>query len=80
MVGAGGARFVTAATMLPSGSAFALASAAADAPPTAIALLADDDVHVVAGAAAVGAVAAARPPMRLKRSMISSKGNPQITS
>ena len=41
MVGAGGARFVTAATMLPSGSAFALASAAADAPPTAIALLAN---------------------------------------
>ena len=35
---------------------------------------------VVLGVAAVGAVAAARPPMRLKRSMISSKGNPQITS
>jgi len=68
---AGGARFVNASAMLPGGSAFALATIAGGA-PIAIALVADDDVHVVAGAAAIGdgvgaadgAIAAARPPMR----------------
>ena len=64
---AGGARFVNASAMLPGGSAFALATTAAGAPPAPIG---DDDVHVVAGVGAVGvgaadgAGAAARPPMR----------------
>ena len=44
---AGGARFVNASAMLPGGSAFALATTAAGAPPAPIG---DDDVHVVAGA------------------------------
>ena len=63
---AGGAGFVNASAMLPGGSAFAPAPAAA--------LVAADDVHVVTGAAAVGdgvgvgaadgTGATARPPMR----------------
>ena len=65
----GGAGFINATVMLPGGSAFALATTAAGAPPAPIG---DDDVHVVAGAttigdgvgAADGAIAAARPPMR----------------
>ena len=60
----GGAGFVNASAMLPGGSAFAPAAAAAR--------VGDDDVHVVAGAAVVGdgvgttdgVGAAARPPMR----------------
>ena len=68
---AGGARFVNASAMLPGGSAFALATIAGGA-PIAIALVADDDVHVVAGVATVGdgvgaadgVGAVARPPMR----------------
>ena len=60
----GGAGFVNASAMLPGGSAFAPAAVAA-------ARVGDDDVHVVAGAAAIGdgvgaangAGAAARPPM-----------------
>ena len=44
----GAAGFVNASAMLPGGSAFALATAASGAPPAA-ALVADDDVHVVAG-------------------------------
>ncbi|CAD6231210.1 unnamed protein product [Miscanthus lutarioriparius] len=68
---ASGAGFVNASAMLPGGSAFAPAAAAAGA-PTAATFVVDDDVHVVAGAttigdgvgAADGAIAAARPPMR----------------
>jgi hypothetical protein len=56
MAGNGGAGFVTAVAMLPSGFAFAPAGAATGAPPP-------DDVHVVVGAA-IGAIATARPPMR----------------
>jgi len=60
----GAAGFVNASAMLPGGSAFAPAAAAAR--------VGDDDVHVVASADAIsdgvgaanGAGAAARPPMR----------------
>ena len=70
----GGAGFVNASAMLPGGSAFAPAAIVAGAPPPTTAPVGDDDVHVVAGAAAVGdgvgvgaadgTGATARPPMR----------------
>ena len=62
---ASGAGFVNASAMLPGGSAFAPAAAAAGA-PTAATFVVDDDVHVVAGATTIGdgVGAAARPPMR----------------
>ena len=67
----GGVGFVNASAMLPGGSAFAPTTIAGGA-PAVVALVADDDVHVVASADAIsdgvgaanGAGAAARPPMR----------------